>query len=557
MEHDYARHGFAAASRADELAGPDYEARITRSSVDVSARVLAATTAGELDPGQQSAALRAVMKQIEAETEAALAGSPSLRCELVEMWPFRSYTLFTYEILRDVRVVYVPPGELAEFGGDIDNFEWPRHKADFTLLRAYVAPDGSSAEPSPDNVPYKPTAHLGINPAGASAGDFVFLLGYPGNTMRYAPSCRLAFADEVAVPAQVKDFGRKLDLIKEHATTRAYTLKLMTARRRLANEWKRCSGKRMMMRKLALLDERRAEETALVAAVPEAAAVLRGLEEVYAGFRARAELSQALDALRGAYFGSTTLYAAYTLHQASIQMALPDAERRPGFQAKNHGYLLRAFGKRVGDVVPELELALLKDAVETARAAGLTTAVDAIGADVCAAAASSTLLAHGTEVRAEAALTGPFCPHTGRLPRIPRCVAVLPQPIRLPRRKHQNNAAATTMLTSAACGLFHKRISHPYPAQPGGSVHRCSPLSWQAPGLCWTTTALCARTWLLLNSQLCWRRRRNIFSANATPCWRCCSGCRRPIPALRSTLTRMARCASAPDTWKGTSRPMR
>lgn len=115
------------------------------------------------------------------------------------------------------------------FGGDTDNFEWPRHSADFTLLRAYVAPDGSAAEPDDANVPYKPTKYLRASSAGVAEGDFVFLLGFPGTTMRYAPSSRLAYADEVAVPALVANFARKLLHIREHSTERAISLKLCAA----------------------------------------------------------------------------------------------------------------------------------------------------------------------------------------------------------------------------------------------------------------------------------------------------------------------------------------
>ena len=122
------------------------------------------------------------------------------------MWPDRTYVLFTYERLRDVRLVYAPPMSLGCFGGDTDNFEWPRHTADFTLLRAYVAPDGAAAEHSPDNVPYKPQRFLRAATRGVSPGDFVCLLGFPGSTMRYAPASRLAYSDQVAVPQLVSDF---------------------------------------------------------------------------------------------------------------------------------------------------------------------------------------------------------------------------------------------------------------------------------------------------------------------------------------------------------------
>ena len=123
-------------------------------------------------------------------------------------------------------------------------------------MRAYVGPDGSAAEPSPDNVPYQPTKFLRASTAGASEGEFAFLLGFPGSTMRYAPSPRLAFSDDVAVPSLVSDFGEKLRLISAHATDRASSLKMASAKKGLANEHKRSMGKQVMMRKLGLIAER-------------------------------------------------------------------------------------------------------------------------------------------------------------------------------------------------------------------------------------------------------------------------------------------------------------
>ena len=148
VEHDYSANGFVARGRADDLAGPDYEVRITRSCDDVSARVLAASR-GETDPLARANKVRGVTREIVTEAEAA---RPGMRCAVSEMSADKTYVLFTYERLRDVRIVYVPPMSLGNFGGDEDNFEWPRHSADFTLLRAYCAPDGSAAEYSPGNV---------------------------------------------------------------------------------------------------------------------------------------------------------------------------------------------------------------------------------------------------------------------------------------------------------------------------------------------------------------------------------------------------------------------
>lgn len=171
---DYLNDGFVAKELADEISDKDYEVWITKSCVDVSEQL--SESRAEPDPLRRANLVRDRRQELAREAEAAASGPvSSVRCEVQEMWPDRTYVLFTYERLRDVRLVYVPPMSLGCFGGDTDNFEWPRHTADFTLLRAYVAPDGSAAEFSEENVPYEPKKFLRVAPEGAKDGDFVFL----------------------------------------------------------------------------------------------------------------------------------------------------------------------------------------------------------------------------------------------------------------------------------------------------------------------------------------------------------------------------------------------
>ncbi|KAH8047677.1 peptidase S46 [Aureococcus anophagefferens] len=330
---DYLEDGFVAKRRSDEVATESYECWITRRCEDVSAAVVDAAGA-EADPLKRALAFRdAALKTKDREA------ARRRRCEVKATWPERTYTLFVYERLSDVRLVYVPPRSLGNFGGDVDNLEWPRHTADFALLRAYGA----------DGRPYAPSAHLRTAPGGADAGDFVFLLGFPGRTTRYAPASRLRYAEAVAVPSLCRDFRRKLDLMERAldedegrapppapaaaapriasyaaaeprravpkmvdlgvtAKTRGKPtypkkappapappaagggcrLKIAAARKSLANELKRSSGKRAMLRRVGLVAEREAEEQALVAAAPAARPLLDELARVYARLEATA-----------------------------------------------------------------------------------------------------------------------------------------------------------------------------------------------------------------------------------------------------------------------------
>ena len=183
---------------------------------------------------------------------------------------------------------------------------------------------------------------------------------------RYAPSPRLAFSDDVAVPSLVSDFGEKLRLISAHATDRASSLKMASAKKGLANEHKRSMGKQVMMRKLGLIAERQAEEAALLAVAPQAGAPLARLGEIYDALRAAEALSSGLELLRGIYHGSTLLAAGQAIYEASVEAAKPDGEREVTYRARNLPFLVKRLQKRLADLHPPLEAALIRRAVASA-----------------------------------------------------------------------------------------------------------------------------------------------------------------------------------------------
>jgi hypothetical protein len=377
---DYVRDGFVARSLGDEIEGPNYECWITEACVDVSDTVLESVVAvdgsGDLDPLERANKIRDARQEIaQAAQEDSTAGAGEgggIRCDVVEMVPNKSYVLFTYKRLRDVRIVYVPPKSLGNFGGDTDNFEWPRHTADFTLLRAYVPPSsgegGSWDGYHADNVPYdssksfirvrKPSEETDIK-----ENDMVFLLGFPGSTMRYAPTPRLKYADEVAVPHMVQDFTKKLNLIADHeGHSSEAALKLGSTKKGLANELKRSKGKLVMMRKLKLLAERSAEEAQLVEATSQLQAsdgdgetsvkdILARLGEIYASFETDHAVSSTLDSLRGIYGGSSLLAAGHHIHEyLSEEQTKPDSERETNYRKRNLPFLAKRLTKRLRDI---------------------------------------------------------------------------------------------------------------------------------------------------------------------------------------------------------------
>lgn len=381
---DYVRDGFVARSLQDEIAGPNYECWITEACADVSGRVLESVEGGDLDPLERANRIRNVRQEIaQAAQEAASsdgAKGGGIRCDVVEMIPNKSYVLFTQKRLRDVRIVYVPPKSLGNFGGDTDNFEWPRHTADFTLLRAYVPPPGDDDDTGrwdgyhPDNVPYdssksfitvrKPSAETDIR-----EDDMVFLLGFPGSTMRYAPTPRLKYADTVAVPHMVQDFTRKLQLIADHeGHSSGAALKLGSTKKGLANELKRSKGKLVMMRKLKLMAERSAEEAQLVETAragegeQSVGDILARLGEIYGSLAADHAVSSTLESCQGIYGGSSLLAAGHSIHEyLAEERSKPDSERETTYRKRNLPFLAQRLTKRLRDIHLPHEADLVKD----------------------------------------------------------------------------------------------------------------------------------------------------------------------------------------------------
>jgi hypothetical protein len=193
---DLVETGFKANNRGEEIAAKGYIVFITQREEDVTSRVRAGTE--NLSGDALAAALKKNSDAVQAEEQAKAPAGSTVRVQMLNS----GYYFYLYQTaqVKDVRVVYAPPRNIGIFGGDPDNFEWTRHTGDFTFLRAYVAPDGSPAEYSPANVPFKPKRFLKANIDGLKEGDFVFVLGYPGSTSRYRESQSIAYARDANLP---------------------------------------------------------------------------------------------------------------------------------------------------------------------------------------------------------------------------------------------------------------------------------------------------------------------------------------------------------------------
>lgn len=327
--------GFHAAGLADELpAAPGSRLFVTVATTDVTDRVVDRRTA-RLTGRARTLAIEDHEKQLVAECER----DTGHRCNVVAFHGGLEYRLVKQLEIRDVRLVHAPPEGVGKFGGDTDNWMWPRHTGDFTFYRAYVGKDGKPADFSRDNVPYRPRMHLRLAPAGIKEGDFVMVAGYPGRTNRHRLASEVGYTFERAYPEFVGLATTQLAVIDAATKGReAAALKYASTVASLNNTLKNREGMIASYRQTDLLARKQQELRDLKAWVEADAERTR----LYAGDIAAVEAVIAdRQALARSEFllGPSTprlLGAARTLYRLANEKQKPaDSARKPGFQARN------------------------------------------------------------------------------------------------------------------------------------------------------------------------------------------------------------------------------
>jgi len=335
-ERNYLENGFLAKTRDLEVAAKGQTVRITESYRDVSSEVLAVVQPG-MEPGARTKAIEKRIKEIVLDTEAK---NPGKRAEVSEMFIGKSYVLFIYTYLKDVRLVYAPPRSIGEYGGETDNWNWPRHTGDFSFFRAYVAPDGGSADYSTANVPYHPRRHIKVAPSGVAEGDLVFILGYPGRTYRHRTASYLDFEYRVRMPFTVEWYGWQINLMEAAGKADpAVALKVAPRVKGLSNTFKNNQGKLVGIRRADLLGKKRQEEKALadfIQADPQRKAkygtVLAEIGSVYAQAEAAVPREFLLQFLTRS---PEALRVAFTAYEAARERQKPDVERESSYMDRN------------------------------------------------------------------------------------------------------------------------------------------------------------------------------------------------------------------------------
>ncbi|MEW6337977.1 MAG: S46 family peptidase [Acidobacteriota bacterium] len=335
-EHDYITDGFLARTRAEELEAKGSRVYVFLGYDEVTPKMTSVLTPA-LDPVARTEALEEEEKKLVAECE-----KDGLRCRLAQMYGGLRYYMFRTMELRDVRLVYAPPRSIGEYGGEVDNWMWPRHTGDFSFLRAYVGPDGKPADYSPENVPYRPARWLKVATAPVREGDFTMILGYPGRTMRFRTSTAIADDLEFNYPNRIEMYKDMIDILEAQSKRgKDVEIKLASQLKGLYNTYKNNQGMLAGLRQANLAGRQRAIETELnawIAADPARttryADVLARIEAVLAEKRATRERD-----LLSMQFGggrlTSLLSAAVTIERWTSERAVSDLDREPGFQDRD------------------------------------------------------------------------------------------------------------------------------------------------------------------------------------------------------------------------------
>ena len=363
--NDLLANGFIAKTKQDEVRAVGFTVRITESYANVSDQVLSVVSEGMtfLD---RTKAIEKRRKELE---QAAEAENKGLRAEVAEMFTGKTYVLFLYTYLKDVRLVFAPPISIGAFGGEADNWEWPRHTGDFSFMRAYTAPDGSAVEYSPDNIPFHPKRPIQVSSVGANEEDFVFILGYPGRTVRQKTASFFRFEESVRLPAIVELYAWQIsEMEKAGASNREVAIKHASRSKSLANVEKRSRGQLLGLKRTGMVAMREASEAMLqtfIAADDKRQAMfgtlLKDIESVYLEMTEKAPVEIHLKELKNA---CRALSFAFTLLDAATEREKEDLERETPYMKRNYDLTVQQLKLDVSDWDKQTDTKMLQGMLE-------------------------------------------------------------------------------------------------------------------------------------------------------------------------------------------------
>ncbi len=255
-EHDYLRDGFWASSYDKELPAKGLSVQFFVRMEDVTNKVQE-VLAPNMTEDERYEAVNKIAKEIEIQA----AENGKYRTEVKSFYSGNEYYLFVYQVFKDVRLVGTPPQSIGKFGGETDNWMWPRHTCDFSIFRVYADKDNNPAEYSESNVPYHPKKYLPIDISDKKEGDFAFIMGYPGTTQRYLTSWGIDFLIDTEYPAFVNAREAKLDILRRAmAKDQAIRINYANDFASTSNYWKNRMGMIKALTKNKTADSKRRTE---------------------------------------------------------------------------------------------------------------------------------------------------------------------------------------------------------------------------------------------------------------------------------------------------------
>ena len=258
LENDYLKDGFWAMSNAEELKNDDVTATFLISIEDVSERINSFLN-NQMSEDERRAKIAEISKVISKE----VSDSTSYSANVKSYFGGNDFYLLIYETFKDVRLVGAPPSSIGKFGGDTDNWMWPRHTGDFSLYRVYMAPDGSPASYDLENIPYKPKHHLPIQLEGVENEDYTMIMGYPGRTNRYLTSFGISEALEISNPTTVDIRTEKLAVIKDGMdANKRVKIQYASKYASTSNYWKYYIGQSKSLKAMKVFDKKKDIENA-------------------------------------------------------------------------------------------------------------------------------------------------------------------------------------------------------------------------------------------------------------------------------------------------------
>lgn len=259
VEHDYLKDGFWAATQAEELPTPGLAVTFIREIRDVTSEVLAKVKPGMSETERAAAIGKATDKIVKANSN----DKEFRGARVVAMFGGNQYLLFVTETFNDVRMVGAPPSSIGKFGGDTDNWMWPRHTGDFSLFRVYASPDNKPAAYSEENVPYKAPKHLEISLKGYKEGDYAMIMGFPGSTNRYMTTYEIDQVLEQDNPIRIFIRGERQKLLWEDMMADPkIRIQYSSKYARSSNYWKNSIGMSRGLRKLDVRGKKAAQQAA-------------------------------------------------------------------------------------------------------------------------------------------------------------------------------------------------------------------------------------------------------------------------------------------------------